>query len=137
MGETEIMNQVQLEASRMGARLFRNNVGLGWAGRLIAHRGGFVTLENARPLHAGLVVGSSDLIGWTPVEITSKMVGERLAVFTAIEVKAPKGRVTPEQENFLRCVKLFGGTAALCRDPDELKEILGPIAHVDVRVLCR
>jgi hypothetical protein len=40
-------------------------------------------LNNAR-----FKTGTSDLIGWTRVEITPDMVGSTVAVFTALEVKA-------------------------------------------------
>src|SRR5260221_13322501 len=74
-----------------------------------------VVVRKARPLHAGLVKGGSVLIGWTKVLVTQSMVGRFLAVFTAIEVKAEKGYVTPEQENFIDQVSKAGGRAAVAR----------------------
>lgn len=63
--------------------------------------------------------GGSDLIGWTTVEVTPEMVGTRLAVFTAVEVKAPNGRATEAQLNFISQVLKAGGFAGIARSPGE------------------
>lgn len=63
--------------------------------------------------------GGSDLIGWTPVVVTPDMVGRKVAVFTAIEVKAPRGKPTDAQVNFLHQVALAGGIAGIARSADE------------------
>lgn len=131
MTESEIMKSVQLEASRMGARLFRNNVGQGWIGKpeiptsnmSTFLRPGDVVLRNARPLHAGLCVGSSDLIGWHPLIITREMIGQLVAVFAGIEIKTEVGRISMQQGNFLAAVTAAGGTGGVCRSSDELKKI--------------
>ncbi len=68
--------------------------------------------------------GGSDLIGWTPVLITHEMVGTMLGVFTALEVKAPKGRPTEAQLNFIRQVQLGGGLAGIARSPEEALTIV-------------
>lgn len=122
MGEINLMREIQLRASALGARLFRNNVGVGWAGKLQKHDGSTVTLKNARPLHAGLCEGSSDLIGWQSVEITSDMVGTRVAVFFAVEVKSDEGRATVEQLNFLSAVREAGGYSTIARSLEDLAE---------------
>lgn len=102
MSETSIMRSIQIAISRIGARVFRNQVGK-------------YKLENGAWLSSGLVPGSSDLIGWTPVTITPGMVGRRVAVFTAIEVKRPKEHLRPNQADFLRVVSDFGGIAIVGR----------------------
>lgn len=106
MKEVAIMHRIRLAASRFGARLLRNNVGV------LRDRGG-------RYVHYGLCAGSSDLIGWMPVTITPNMVGSRIAVFLAVEVKAARGRVTPEQEDFLRAVNQAGGVAFVAHSEEE------------------
>jgi len=68
--------------------------------------------------------GGSDLIGWTPVLITHEMVGGMLGVFTAIEVKAPRGRPTEAQLNFLRQVQLGGGIAGIARSTQDALALL-------------
>lgn len=116
MTERDLLNDCMIAASQAGGRLFRNNVGTGWAGRLVSSRSGTVVLERARPLHAGLCTGSSDLIGWFPVVVSDEMVGMRVAVFAAVEAKTGRVRVTPEQETFLANVTNAGGIGMLARD---------------------
>lgn len=123
MLESERQKLIQLAATRSGAVTFRNNVGVGWVGRS-TRKGNYTILEGARPLHAGLCEGSSDLIGWTSVEITPAMVGTKIAVFTAIEVKQPGKRPTPEQVNFIEQVRRAGGFAGVARDPEDIKTII-------------
>jgi hypothetical protein len=105
-------------------RIFRNNTGTGWVGTQIKSKPGTITLKDYRPLHAGLCTGSSDLIGWKTIEITPEMVGQRVAVFMAIEVKGPKGRLSAGQRNFIDAVTAAGGVAGIVKSADEAAEIL-------------
>ena len=89
-----------------GARIFRNQVGK-------------YKLPDGNWISYGLGVGSSDLVGWTTVQIKSSMVGRRIAVFTAVEVKTLKGKVTQQQENFIRVVRVNGGIGFVARSPEE------------------
>ena len=109
--ETPILRRIQLRATELGARLFRNNVG----SVTYTDRHG-----QPRTVKYGLHVGSSDLIGWTPVTITPEMVGRTLAVFTAVEVKTLRGKASPEQITFIEAVRRAGGIAGVARSPDEL-----------------
>jgi hypothetical protein len=59
------------------------------------------------------------LIGWTEKEITPEMVGRKVAIFTALEVKTPTGRASKEQINFIRVVREAGGIAGIARDGEE------------------
>lgn len=106
------------------ARMFRNNVGVGWIGQQLVTRPGTVLLKDARPLHAGLCEGSSDLIGYTTIEVTPEMVGRQIAVFTALEVKTPTGRATPKQLNFIEQVRKSGGIAGIARSPEEAANLI-------------
>jgi hypothetical protein len=45
------------------------------------------------------------------------MVGQKVAIFTAVELKTKNVRVTPEQWIFLEQVKKAGGIAILHREP--------------------
>lgn len=121
MTETPTQRKIMLALGSLpGVRIFRNNVGMGWAGRLVDNSNGRVTLENARPLHAGLLKGSGDLIGWKTVEVTADMVGTKLAVFTSVEVKREKGGRTSEaQDQWRKVVKENGGIAIIARSDEE------------------
>lgn len=120
MKEADLHRQLMMAASKLGARLFRNNVGLGWMGREVHNSDGTVILSDARRIRFGLAVGSSDLIGWVPVTVTDEMVGRTLAVFTSTEVKMPKGRISQEQRDWLTAVENAGGIANVCRSVDSL-----------------
>jgi hypothetical protein len=111
MSEKQIMQSIQLELAKIGVRLFRNNVGM-------------LEDRNGQKVKYGLCKGSSDLIGWTLVRCPD---GER-AVFTAIEVKTPIGRATPEQLAFIEAVNRDGGIAFIARSSQEaLEKIRGAL----------
>ena len=72
----------------------------------------------------GLGVGIADLIGYTEVVITEDMVGRRLPIFTAFEVKTSSGRPSVEQEKFIAFIRSKGGISAIVRSRDDIdKEI--------------
>jgi hypothetical protein len=96
--ETTLQNEIRLElGKRKNVRMFRNNVG------------------QIGAVNFGLCVGSSDLIGFQSVTITPEMVGQKVAVFTAFEIKTPKGKPTPAQTKFIEMVRSFGGIGAIVR----------------------
>ena len=112
MSEAELQNKIRLAlGKRANVRIFRNNVGS-------------AKTYDGRHIDFGLCKGSSDLIGWTSREITADMVGQKIAVFTAIEVKTPTGKVSEVKENFISLVKKHGGIAAVVRTIDDATEIL-------------
>ena len=106
------------------SRVFRNNVGTGWVGKVSSTNDGGKYIADARPLHSGLCTGSSDLIGWTTKEITPDMVGTKVAIFTAIEVKTPNGKASPEQLNFINQVQKSGGIAGIARSENDAVELV-------------
>lgn len=112
MKESEILVDIQVKLSRMfPIRLWRNNVG-----QLKNDRGQYVRY--------GLCEGSSDLIGLTPITVTPEMVGQKMAVFTAIEVKAERGKLSLDQQNFLSVIRGLGGIAFCARSAEEAVECL-------------
>jgi hypothetical protein len=105
MKEKNLQNLLRLNLPK-NVRLFRNNVGV-------------CKTENSTIVY-GLCTGSSDLIGWTSIEITEEMIGKKLAIFTALEIKTETGKVSPEQKVFLENVKNAGGIAKICRKLEDL-----------------
>lgn len=128
MSETDIMRKLQKRASELGARLFRQNTGMAWVGKVergpgVKHlRPGDVVIRNARPFHAGFE-GMSDLGGFVPTKITLEMVGSTVAVYTQVEVKE-NARTTPEQLSWIAAVNAAGGRAGVARDENDLSEIM-------------
>lgn len=123
--ETNLMKTIQLALGKLpNVKLFRNNTGMGWQGTRMKAPAGLVTLSDARPLDAGLCKGSSDLIGWTSVVITPEMVGKKVALFTALEIKNESGRITTEQQNFVDQVAQAGGIAGIVRTPEFAENLI-------------
>ena len=127
MNEMNRLRSIMLGLSTPGVRLFRQNVGTGWTGDITRLKDGSILIKNPRPLQAGLCKGSSDLIGWRSVEVTPEMVGRRVALFLAVEVKGERGRATDEQRNFINRVRLDGGLAVVARTVEDAIAITEPI----------
>lgn len=102
MSESALVRSLLLHAATHSARLYRNNVGV-------------LRDVNGTYVRYGLCVGSSDVIGWTPVVITPAMVGRTVAVFTAYEAKTGRRVTTMEQGAFVAAVRQQGGIAAVVR----------------------
>ncbi len=77
---------------------------------------GDVIVRGAQPIRMGLCTGSSDIIGWTT--------RNGVAVFVAIEVKAERGRVSPEQATFIEQVIAAGGIAGVARSEADAEYLL-------------
>jgi len=111
--ETTLQQQIRLAlGTRSDLRLFRNQVG-----QLPDPRTG-------RPVQFGLARGSADLIGWRTIVVTPEMVGQRIAVFTSIEVKTSTGRLAPAQRAWLAAVHGAGGIAGVARSVTDALAIL-------------
>lgn len=115
MSESHLLQRIRLKASQIGWRLFRNNVGVAWAGKPC-----IPCMQRMVRIRYGLCVGSSDLIGWRPITITQQMVGTTVAIFLAVEVKTPSGRVSDEQNAFLDAVTASGGDARVVRFEEQI-----------------
>jgi len=124
--EQQAQDEVRLAAASVSMRLLRNNRGM-------------FTNEYGRPVRFGLGNESSkdkdflssDEIGGTMVTITPEMVGKKVFIFTAIEVK-PKGFKmrafkpgTREhgQLKFLEWVVSMGGFGGFATSADDLRAI--------------
>ncbi len=124
MKEKNIQTQIMFALSKLNVRIFRNNVGQAWAGKSYATKDGKRVIENAYPVKFGLCVGSSDLIGWKTMTVTPEMVGTKIAVFCAVEVKTATGRASKEQKNFIDKLTNDGGFAGIARDADEAAAVV-------------
>lgn len=82
-----------------------------------------ILLRNYRPFETGLPPGFSDLFGLVAVEITPDMVGQKMAVFTALEVK-DGARVSPLQRNFINAVNDNGGRAGVVRSVEDAERLV-------------
>jgi hypothetical protein len=103
--ETLLLREIlRTFGARPDLRLFRNSVGL-------------VRLPGGGAISFGLCVGSSDLVGW-------RTNSSGVAQFVAIEVKAPTGRLTPDQDRFLAAVRSAGGLAGVARSLTDVEELL-------------
>jgi hypothetical protein len=127
MTESDVQQHIQLEGARLDCLLLRNNSGAAKdeTGRVIRFGLGNVSAKHQETMR------SSDLIGFTVVEVTPEMVGRRLAVFTAIEVKDPTWKLRPgdkrgqAQHNFINWVRLHGGIAGFANSLESLRRLLG------------
>lgn len=120
MAESDIYGPMMIAASRVGSRLFRNQVGLA------VHR---EADGRERKVRTGLATGSADLIGWTPLLILPEHVGRTLAVFTSVEAKPPgwkppRAWADDDQAKWMAAVRAGGGFAGVARSIEEELEIL-------------
>ena len=97
-------NQIQREIREyLGTRddiiVYRNNVGMSKVGA------GWISY--------GLAIGSADLIG-----ITST------GRFVAIECKAERGKLSADQERWLKLVETMGGLVIVARSVEDVKKCL-------------
>ena len=69
--------------------------------------------------------GMSDIIGCMPYPDGVLGCPVKVGRLLAIEVKNPRGKVSPEQTAFLDTVKRAGGIAFVAHSVDEVKETLG------------
>lgn len=134
MTEAAILQAIRLDLGREpDLKLFRQNVGEGWQGVKIDARPGarvlvtpdMVILDRARRVQFGMHRGSGDLIGWRSVTVTPDMLGRTVAILASVEVKAPRGRPTPEQIHWADTVRAAGGIAGIACSPEEARRLLG------------
>jgi VRR-NUC domain-containing protein len=101
MAERQLLDEILLGMSALGGRGFRNNAGVAFH-----HNGDVVRYGVGMP-------GGSDLIGWMPLKL-----GERqLAIFTAVEAKTGRQKLTDHQARFLEVVREAGGLGLWGSDP--------------------
>ena len=111
MSEQRIQQEIRLALGSGPVRLWRNNTGC-------------LKDQQGRSVRFGLCKGSSDLIGLRSITIGPEHVGQTLAVFAAVEVKAQAGRITPDQQAFIDAVAGMGGLAGVARSVEDAARIL-------------
>lgn len=130
--DTSFLNTLLIAISRGSTRMFRNSVGLGWIGKtervtkpiqMLVYPGD-VVIRKARALHAGLVKGSGDIVGYKSIVIQPEDVGKRIAVFVSMEAKEGTGRMSPEQKNWRDQVQAAGGIAGEVRSVEDALRLL-------------
>jgi len=109
--EGALSRHLRILASKLEARLFRNQIG-------------HYTIQGGRKITTGLGVGSPDLVGWLALEITPEMVGCRVAVFVGIEVKTGRRKATAKQSAWLATIRAAGGLAMVARSEADALEVL-------------
>jgi hypothetical protein len=123
MSEADLYTDILGAYSRDNTRLFRQNAGLAWQGRIVEQTPTRLVLAYPRPIKMG-VPGMSDLGGWT----TQAVLGEGglvpCAVYVAIECKWGRRRPTAEQEAFINTVQRAGGRAGIARRVEDAGKIL-------------
>lgn len=109
--EAAVQNIVKLEASRKGARLWRNNLGA------VKTEDGFIRYGLANESNSiNQIIKSADLIGIKPVLITQNMIGKTIGQFLSREIK-PAGWVFQGTErehaqfNWVQLITSLGGDA--------------------------
>jgi hypothetical protein len=122
--EAEVQAEIQIEAAKLGCWLLRNNSGACRSadGRLVRFGLGHVSAKQ--------LTKSSDLIGIASVVVAPEMVGRRVGLFTAVEVKRegwskPHGAREEHQKNFLDWVAARGGLSCFAADASALRRMLG------------
>lgn len=114
--ETAIQNEIRLEASEKGGRLWRNNVGATYT-----KDGDFLRYGLANDSSAiNKQIKSADLIGIRPILITADMVGLTIGQFVSREVKAASWRYTGNERDraqlaWAELILSLGGDACIVK----------------------
>ncbi len=104
--ERDIINEYLLNLPE-NMRMFRTNSGMAWAGKSV-RKGDITAIKNARPFH-GMPEGWPDITGWETVTITPDMVGQKIAIFSVVEVKTGRLKLSDKQNKFKSLIEKMGG----------------------------
>ena len=115
MTESDIQRQIRIAISPFGT-YFRANVGQAWTGDNYIQTESGLFIKNPRPFNTGLPKGFPDLFGFT--------LKDNIPIFTAIEVKTPKGRVRQDQAYILDFLKEKGAIVGVARSVKDAIAIL-------------
>lgn len=115
MTEADIQRQIRIVLSPFGT-YFRANVGQAWTGSDYIQTASGMLIKNPRPFNTGLPKGFPDLFGFT--------LKNDVPIFTAIEVKTPKGRLRQDQKHMLEFLKAKGAIVGVARSTDDAITII-------------
>jgi len=111
MTESKIQSDIIAACNKAETRAWRNNIAK------LQVRGRWVSFGIPGK-------GGSDLIGFHTMTIEPHHVGQKVAVFLAIECKTASGKATPEQKNFIQFVQSRGGIAGVARSAAEAVKLI-------------
>ena len=111
--ERNLINE-HLKTLTPNQRRFRINAGVAWTGDVTRLPSGDLLIKNPRPFH-GAPKGWPDLCGMDSIEITSGMVGQKIAVFVGEEFKTAHTRMSREQSLFADMCKRLGAVFRIIR----------------------
>lgn len=119
--EAYAQQAIRLEAPKHGVRLYRNNAGAGSDDNGNFFRWGLGNDTAAM----NKKIKFPDLIGITPVLVTTQHVGQRLGVFTGVEVKAPGWRYMATEREVAQLaahqlILSMGGLACFATKPGDV-----------------
>lgn len=114
--ETDVQAEIMVEATRLGHRLERNNVGVA---KNLNDDG---TTRYTRYGVGGK--GGSDLVGWTQVAV-NEYKDVFLPVYTAVECKRLKGKKLAEQIKRIEGLKRHGCIAGFCFSVEDYRKLIG------------
>jgi hypothetical protein len=109
--------------SRGDTRVFRQNAGVAWQGKIIEQSPSRLVLAYPRAIRLGSP-GMADLGGLTSVIITPDMVGQTIGVDVQIECKFGTGRTTAEQNAYIQTIRQLGGRAGIARSVEDAGRII-------------
>ena len=130
MSESKLSKDIQTTALKYKCILYRNNSGSfkDKTGRFIRFGIGNISKKLWSKWK------TSDLIGYTIVTVTPDMVGKKIAVFTAVEVKQPNTKVDARykaQKKFIDQVTQDGGLGAIINSLESLKKLFKDFFNAD------
>ncbi len=123
MSESPLYGEIMLAVSNGDTRLFRQQAGLFWTGKIIEQTAERLTLLYPRAVKVG-APGLSDLGGVTSVIITPEMIGQHVGIDVQIEVKTGRRRTTPEQAAYISIMRSLGARAGIAHSVEDAQAII-------------
>jgi len=123
MSESQLLADILLNCSRGSVRLWRQNSGMAWQGKIVSQDHSRLVLSPYRAIKLA-PEGTSDLGGGVQVIVTEYMIGRPAFIYTGIEGKFGKGRVSPEQQQFINMIHAMGGRAGVARSVEDARRII-------------